>query len=115
MANTISKAKANSLIKALEKNEYGQYIIPEDLNKMDRGAIWAYTDHPCKKGDGLECLDCPYTECICTCAQITGTGSWNGQGYDGIQGKKENPLPRGAYNGKNPQVKRGIVKAMYED
>ena len=114
MPKRMSKAQANRLVKALEKNEYGQYIIPEDLSQYDKGAIWEHTKHPCKKGDGLECLDCPYTECICPYAAITSTGSWNGKGYDGIQGKPEMPLPRGAYHGKNPQVRRGIEKALYD-
>ena len=88
-------------MKALEKNEFGQYIV-DDLNTFESGIVWNNTEHPCgQTDDALECLDCPYSNCIAP-AKISQMGNFYHEGsfVDGIIGASEPCLPRIAI-GKN--------------
>lgn len=90
----VTKEKIKSILKALEKNEFGQYIV-DDLNKFERGIVWRNTKHPCGQTDeALECLDCPYTDCIAP-PYISQMGNFYHEGsfVDGIIGAYEPSLP----------------------
>lgn len=79
-------------LKALEKNEYGQYIV-DGLSCMRKGALWRATPHPCSAEDAYACLECPYSDCIAP-ANITNFGNDYPPMYDGIAGASEPALPR---------------------
>lgn len=78
-------------IEALEKNEYGQYIV-DGLNKNKRSALWRATPHPCSAEDAYACLECPYNDCIAP-SEISRYGNDYPPMYDGIVGAYEPALP----------------------
>lgn len=95
-------------IEALEKNEYGQYIV-EGLNKMKKGALWRATPHPCSAEDAYACLECPYSDCIAP-ARISQFGNDFPPMYDGIAGAREPALPQVRLGGK-VTVQRNVVRS----
>lgn len=112
----VTKEKIKSVLEALEKNEFGQYIV-DDLNKFEYGIVWNNTEHPCgQTDDALECLDCPYSTCIAP-PKISQMGNFYHEGsfVDGIIGAYEPALPRLALgrNGKrSPGQESGRQKAI---
>lgn len=96
------KINYEEILKALTKNEYGQYIV-DDLNTKARSYVWRHTDHPCSVENSLACLECPYTDCIAP-HSIANFGNFEFRSYDGIAGKYESPYAiRLKKGGKRPR------------
>lgn len=117
----VTNEKVKSVLEALEKNEFGQYMV-DDLNKFESGIVWRNTEHPCgQTEEALECLDCPYSTCIAP-SKVSQMGNFYYEGafVDGIIGAYEPSLPKLALgrSGKRSQgaesSRQKMIRAMME-